>query len=72
MPGRDRADDKGETVGRDTSGRVVVFQEACGKVFGDCSGLVNEGVVSVGDGFRVELIETSCVPTVAPWYSGCR
>lgn len=56
-PGRDRADDKGETVRRDTSGRVVVFQEVCCKVFGDCSRRVNDGVVSVGDGFRVELVE---------------
>ena len=57
MPGRDRADDKSEIVRSDTAGRVVVFQEVCGNVFGGCSGRVNDGVVRIGDGFRVELVE---------------
>jgi hypothetical protein len=54
MPGRDRADDKGEIVPRDTAGRLVVFPEVCGNA---CSGRVNDGVVRIGDGFRVELVE---------------
>ncbi len=57
MPGRDRADNEGEIVRRGTVGLVVIFREICGEAVGDCSWRVNGGVVRVGDGFRVELVE---------------
>jgi hypothetical protein len=35
----------------------VPLYEVCGDVFSGCSGRVNNGVVGIGDRFRVELAE---------------
>ena len=57
MPRRDRADNKGEIVRRDTARQVLVFREIYGKGFRDCCRRVNSRVVRVGDRFRVELVK---------------
>lgn len=56
MPGRDRADNEGGIVRRDTARLVVISREICGKGVGGCSWRVNSRVVRVGNGFRVELV----------------
>ncbi|KFX92543.1 hypothetical protein O988_07224 [Pseudogymnoascus sp. VKM F-3808] len=57
MPRRDRADNEGGIVRRDTAGLVVISREICGKGVGGCSWRINGGVVRVGNGFRVKLVK---------------